>query len=880
MSRLRSLILLCAIGCQEEEKPEPEDTSACSVADADGDGLSPCDGDCDDADRMVNPSSSELDGNGVDDDCDGVVDLGAADSGEDDTGGGDDTASEPCLDADLDGACQDVDCDDRDPTFYPGADELCDEQDNDCDGYTDEDALDAPTWHYDTDGDYYGDPESFVVTCDAPEGTVLNGEDCDDEDPGTNPGATEICDEEDKDEDCDDLADDLDESTDYVDTDIVYLDGDGDGHGDPSSTPQVACDADDETSETPTDCDDTDLEVHPDADEHCDGEDDDCDGAVDEPDAVDVKTWFADADSDGYGDAGSSEEACDAPEGMVADYMDCDDSRDDVHPGAPEYCDGADNDCDEVTDPDSSVDAATWYTDADGDGFGDLATARSSCTAPDGTVLVEEDCDDSRGDVNPDAQEVCDAEGADEDCDGAADDADGSVAAGTLVTWYHDADGDGYASSSDKVRLCDIPEDYLASAEPADCDDDDVDSYPDATEFCDYRDNDCDDQVDEDAEDATTWYKDHDGDGYGYESSSKASCTMPAGYVATSTDCDDDASGVHPGALERCATSADDDCDGSTESGAIDGSIWYRDSDGDGYGDSESSREGCERSGYVADDSDCNDSKSSVNPGEQEKCDASNTDEDCDGDADDEDGSATGQTEWFVDADGDGYGVSTEYRELCDKPTEGSYSSASTDCDDDEALINPGADDTVCNGLDDNCGTIVDMDGGEMQCETYDYDEAPYCQQVWGSVVNEFGEDVYHTYLFCSGPMTWDEAHGYCQEVGYHLVTIGDAAEQDMIEGWMDTWGASSAWIGLTDDTGRGKWSSQESMKEIAGYGYCADTSYLYRLGLIYTSWASGTPAEDSDDCITLVESGTVWVWQDAECTGDRRFICESCDPL
>jgi len=154
-----------------------------------------------------------------------------------------------------------------------------------------------------------------------------------------------------------------------------------------------------------------------------------------------------------------------------------------------------------------------------------------------------------------------------------------------------------------------------------------------------------------------------------------------------------------------------------------------------------------------------------VNPGEDEACDASNRDEDCDGAADDKDDSATGQTKWYVDADNDGYGISTEYVNQCDKPTEGHYATSKTDCDDDNALINPGAEDEECNGLDDNCGTVVDNQAGEDQCDTYDEGVSPYCQQV-----DESG----HAYLFCSGSMSWSDADTYCHEIGYHLLTIDD----------------------------------------------------------------------------------------------------------
>ncbi|MEZ4739086.1 MAG: MopE-related protein [Flavobacteriales bacterium] len=82
--------------------------------------------------------------------------------------------------------------------------------------------------------------------------------------------------------------------------------------------------------------------------------------------------------------------------------------------GGAEICDGIDNDCDGDVDEDF-----IWYTDADGDGFGDDATGVFNCTAPPNTVNVGGDCDDSNPDVHPGANEICD--GLDTNCDGITD---------------------------------------------------------------------------------------------------------------------------------------------------------------------------------------------------------------------------------------------------------------------------------------------------------------------------------------------------------------------------------------------------------------------------------------------------------------------------
>ncbi|MCA9638829.1 MAG: putative metal-binding motif-containing protein, partial [Myxococcales bacterium] len=55
--------------------------------------------------------------------------------------------------------------------------------------------------------------------------------------------------------------------------------------------------------------------------------------------------WFADTDGDNYGDPGISSQACNPPPGYVADSTDCDDTDPNIHPSAPEACDGLDNNC-------------------------------------------------------------------------------------------------------------------------------------------------------------------------------------------------------------------------------------------------------------------------------------------------------------------------------------------------------------------------------------------------------------------------------------------------------------------------------------------------------------------------------------------------------
>ncbi len=121
----------------------------------------------------------------------------------DDTAPGPDDTGDPA-DADGDGYAGPEDCDDEDASVNPGANEIYDQQDNDCDGLIDDadDAVvDAPSWYADGDGDGYGAGEALVEACTSPGDAVDNAEDCDDDDDDVHPGADEICDGVDN--DCD-----------------------------------------------------------------------------------------------------------------------------------------------------------------------------------------------------------------------------------------------------------------------------------------------------------------------------------------------------------------------------------------------------------------------------------------------------------------------------------------------------------------------------------------------------------------------------------------------------------------------------------------------------------------------------------------------------
>jgi hypothetical protein len=369
------------------------------------------------------------------DDDDDDDDSGEIEEVEDADGDGYCAAAE-CEDEEL----RPDDCDDSDPNVYPGAEELCDRKDNDCDDEVDE--------NFDADGDGFvtEDEDECRLSYDA---TEL---DCNDFIATIHPGAEELCDGNDNDcnnliddgldndrdghlscaGDCDDteatvnpLEIERDHGCDGLDNDCNGIIDDGgngtayDGIGDEFEDSDF-----DNFTVCEGDCDDLLVGVNPDAVEACDELDNDCDGLVDED---------LDLDGDGWPDAYPN---CAAEFGEV----DCDDSDPNVYPGAPEICDMADNNCNGQIDEN---------LDFDNDGF-------TSC---------EGDCEPLNGAINPTATEDCD--GLDNDCDGIIDNG-----------W--DGDGD------------------LQSSCAGDCDDTDPTVYSGAPQICDdgILDNDCDGQTD------------------------------------------------------------------------------------------------------------------------------------------------------------------------------------------------------------------------------------------------------------------------------------------------------------------------------------------------------------------------------------------------
>ena len=399
-----------------------------------------------------------------------------------------------------------------------------------------------------------------------------------------------------------------------------------------------------------------------------------------------LRTCYLDEDGDGYGDPEEIQLSDIATQNCVEDNTDCDDDNADIHPDSIETCNGLDDDCNGQVD-DGVLN--TYYADADGDNYGAADNSLKACTPPDNYVSDGTDCDDTSSAIHPGADEIR--------CDGLDNDCNGGDSCPTTSRWrekyYQDADGDGFGNP--KVSVVGKQEGYVQTY--TDCNDTNPDIHPGVIETCNGVDDNCNSLIDEGLR--TTFYQDGDGDGYGSNDPEKATlaCTMPKGYVASYTDCNDNNSGINPAAREVC-NNIDDDCNGIVDDG-LELTVFYEDDDGDGYGNPQRSGKAClAPPGWVANGSDCDDTARAINPGASESC--NEIDDNCNGTVDE-----GVQQAYYQDADHDGHGNPKQIRHAC-TPAE-NYVTDATDCDDNTATTYAGAVE-ICNGVDDNCNSQVD----------------------------------------------------------------------------------------------------------------------------------------------------------------------------
>ena len=218
-------------------------------------------------------------------------------------------------------------------------------------------------------------------------------------------------------------------------------------------------------------------------------------------------------------------------------------------------------------------------------------------------------------------------------------------------------------------------------------------------------DDNCNGEQDEEgATSGRIWYIDLDGDGYGSEEYTVEACAQPEGFAAQKWDCQEDNPEIHPGAAEVC-DEVDNDCDGEVdEATAADAKTWYPDGDGDGYGQDRGEIVSCvqPQEGYIQEGGDCDDRDPTRNPSATENC-ATALDENCNGIDNEED--AFGCTDFYADADGDGFAGTAAC--LCE-PEAPFDAETADDCDDTRDDVYPGAP-TSSTFLPEDCGTGGDL---------------------------------------------------------------------------------------------------------------------------------------------------------------------------
>ncbi|GAB5548913.1 MAG: hypothetical protein SangKO_086730 [Sandaracinaceae bacterium] len=717
-------------------------------ADGDGDARIACGGnDCDDTNGMVYSTAQEVcDAMGVDEDCEPATIRSETPGLEDGDADDDGFVDDACFNTRPDGTeNRGRDCDDGAADVNPGITlDGCNGVDDDCDGMIDEDP--DFIFYQDIDGDGFGVVSTTVTACSAPPGFTLMSGDCDDTRASVNPGNAEICNG--IDDDCSGLADDP-APPDTCDCTNGSPQTCGTTDVGACSTMTVTCSG----GMWPT-CTFQDPQL-----ERCGGGDRDCDGLTDDadpdiasgsPSVTGAIVYYRDADADGYGDPGASENRCSPRAGYVLQAGDCDDTVATTHDRAAELCDGTvDDDCDGTVDEGCDCTNGMTRPCPGRSDVGNCMRGTNTCVAGRWQACM--------GFIDP-VPETCDS--GDEDCDGVRNDGDPDIATGDVSLtgasiYYRDADGDGYGDPGMPSRRCSAAAGWVLTND--DCDDTRMSIHPHAPTSCavESEDDDCDGDVDE---------------GCACTDGETSTCgTTDVGVCTTTTrTCAGGAyppcSNVNPG-TETCTGGGDEDCDGLTDDndpdiamgdpGMTNATLYYRDMDGDGYGDSSMTLRRCSpAAGWVLVGGDCDDSTAARSPGNMEgafMCDG--IDNNCNGTVD-EDG--TNKVTCYEDVDRDGYGQAGSTIAACTCPDGWTSRSDAFDCVDSSgarsALIHPGADYQTVGYCGSGGSACVNAGG------------SPGCPNSWGLCV---GGGVLWDYD-CSGGVSvqprarCDSSSGFC----------------------------------------------------------------------------------------------------------------------
>jgi hypothetical protein len=645
-------------------------------------------GDCNDADGTISPGQAELCGNSKDDNCSGAQNeenaSGCSNYFTDLDGDAFGAGGSKCLCAPSGSfkATKAGDCNDAKALVNPQVPENCSTSDDDnCNGNTnDVDATGCKNFYTDLDGDLFG-TSPFKCQCVA-SGVVSATKpgDCVDTNAGINPSVAEICNG--LDDNCNGTSDETcdDDGDGYCDANITYspqasttdicnkaTDGGvltlacpaggvisaikfaeyGTVTGSCPSFAKGGCDAANEIAYMSSQClgkavcntSNWQLSLG-----------DPCGGVV--------KTMAVVATCSVSGSGPLA--VC--PKGAG----DSDDTDPAINPAGAEICDGKDNNSN------GQIDEGC---DDDKDGFCDASmfTLGKPTTCPSGGG----DCADTDPKINPGAAEDCGTPSVDENCNGSFND----LNALGCTPLFFDGDLDKWGTNASKC-LCGAIGQYNA-INPGDCNDDNKNINPAATELCDDIDNDCDKVVDNGCDD----------DGDGFCDIGVTLIGTPAVCVNGNGDCNDADAQVNPAKAEVCGDGKDNNCNGnSNDIGAIGCSQFYTDQDGDTYGTGTKTCL-CQASGAISatNNADCADTDASVNPAVAEKCDGK--DNNCNGVIDD-----------GCDDDKDGYCDAA--LSLVGSPSICPYGGG--DCDDNSATVYKGKTAETCDGKDDDCNGSTD----------------------------------------------------------------------------------------------------------------------------------------------------------------------------